>query len=389
MKILFVSNDPSLFVAESASRARMRAYAAAIGELHILSSAPPNAKEEQEGSLFFHPINAWKLFRVRALAKRAHELILAHGIEIVSAQDPFEHGLAALRATRGTNAKLHVQVHTDFLSPWFVRSGNWRSPRVRMPFLNRWRRRVADRVLPAASGIRAVSMRIKDSLVQRYGSRIPEPSVIPITVSSEVPERVLLPAHPFTFALIAVGRLEPEKRIEDILAALRLVVAHYPMVGLFIVGTGSERGRLERMTRSLGLEEHVLFLGERADARALMASAQAFIQASAYEGYGRTLIEAALAKIPIITTDVGIVGEVFKGYEDVLAVPVADPTALSLSIVGFIEDVSVRQELPRRAEAAARAHLATVGDVPQRIADNLARTFAKDNQFNDHKPARS
>ena len=308
MKVLFVSNDPTIFVATSAAHARMRAYAAFIGELHIVSAAPRGAREEQEGNLFLHPVHSWKLFRIRALASRAHALIIKYGIEVVSAQDPFEHGLAALRALRDTNAKLHVQVHTDFLSPWFVRSGNWRSPQGRVPFLNRYRRRLAGRVLPAAAGIRAVSERVKASLVERYGPRIGEPSVIPIAVNATVPPPVLLPAHPFTFALIAVGRLEPEKRIEDILAALKLVVGHYPMVGLFIVGDGRERVRLERMTRALKLEENVIFLGERPDARALMGRAQAFIQASAYEGYGRTLIEAALAKVPIITPDVAIVG---------------------------------------------------------------------------------
>ncbi|MEK7114366.1 MAG: glycosyltransferase, partial [Patescibacteria group bacterium] len=292
-------------------------------------------------------------------------------INVVSAQDPFEHGLAALRAVHGTSAKLHIQVHTDFLSPWFVNSGNWRSPRVRMPFLNRYRRRIADQVLPMASGIRVVSERIKLSLLERYGSRISEPSVIPVMVDATVPKPVRLPAHDFTFALISVGRLEPEKRIEDILAALKLVMLHYPMVGLFIVGGGNERRKLERIARSLGIRNNVIFLGNRPDARGLMAHAQAFIQASAYEGYGRTLIEAALAKVPVITTDVGIVGEVFKGYEDVLAVPVADPTALSLAIVGFIEDVAVRQGLPMRAEAAARAHLAAVGDIPTRIVADL------------------
>jgi glycosyltransferase involved in cell wall biosynthesis len=355
----------------------MRAYATAIGELHIVSSAGAGAREEQEGNLYLHPVYSWKFFRVRALTARAHMLILEYAIDVVSAQDPFEQGLAALRASRGTNAGLHIQVHTDFLSPWFVRSGNWRSPRVRMPLLNRYRRQIADSVLPEASAIRVVSERVKSSLTARYGSRISEPSVIPVAVDRAVPAPARLPAHPFTFALIAVGRLEPEKRVEDILAALKLVVAHYPMVGLFIVGSGRERGRLERMTRSLKLGKHVIFLGERSDARALLGSAQAFIQASAYEGYGRTLIEAALARVPIITTDVGIVGEVFKGYEDVLAVPVADPTALSLGIVGIIEDTTVRQALPMHAEAAARAHLEAVGDLPARIAADLDRVIKK------------
>lgn len=375
MKVLFISNDPSIFNPASEAYARMRSYAALIGELHIISSAPRSAAPVNDGPLHLHPVTTMRLFRIGALVHRAKAIIRKYDIEVVSAQDPFEHGLAALRATRATTAKLHIQVHTDFLSPWFVRSGNWRSPRVRMPLLNRLRCRWADKVLPRADGIRVVSERIKESLLLRYGSRIKEPAVIPIAVDTSVPEPVLLPKHPFTFSLIAVGRLEPEKRVEDILAALKLVVVHYPMVGLFVVGDGRERGRLERMTHRFGLGNHVMFLGHHADARGLMRSAHVFIQASAYEGYGRTLIEAALAKIPIVTTDVGIVGEVFKGYEDVLSAPVADPTALSLGIVGFLEDTNVRLTLPMHAEETARAHLAAQGNIPERIRDDLARTL--------------
>ena len=376
MKALFISNDPTIFDTTSAARARMRSYAALMDELHIVSAAGPNAREELDGKLFLHPVYAWKMFRVRALASRARAIISERGVEIVSAQDPFEHGLAALRAVSGTKAKLQVQVHTDFLSPWFVKSGNWRSPRVRMPLLNRARRRIADRVLPAASGIRVVSERIKDSLVARYGPRILEPSVIPVAVDATVPAQLPLPAHAFSFALIAVGRLEPEKRIQDILAAVASVLRRYPMIGLFIAGEGRERKNLENMARKLGIARSVIFLGNRPDARGLMASAQAFIQASAYEGYGRTLVEAALAKVPIITTDVGIVGEVFKGYEDVLSVPVADPSALSNGIVGLIEDNAVRQELPIHAEETARAHLAAAGDIPARIVADMKRLVA-------------
>jgi len=373
MKVLFISNDPSIFEENSSARARMHGYAR-MGELHVLSLAGWGAKKGQEGNLFLHPVHRiWKYFRVSVLAHRAHRLIRKYGIEVVSAQDPFEHGLAALRAIRGTNAKLHVQVHTDFLSPWFTKGGSWRNPRASM--LNRYRQKIADRVLLRADGIRAVSERVKKSLIQRYGSQIPEPSVIPITVSAEVPACIPLPKHSFTFSLIAVGRLEPEKRIEDILVAMKSIIRKYPMIGLFIVGEGRERRRLIQIVRMLNLEGHVIFLGARSDAWGLMQGAQAFIQASAYEGYGRTLIEAALARVPIITTDVGIIGEVFKVREDVLATPVADSKALSASIVNIIEDTFVRQQLPMHAEATARAHLAAVGDVSVRIAEDLARTL--------------
>lgn len=375
MKVLFVSNDPAIFNSANPARERMRLYAAAIGELHIVSAAPAGTEELQEGGLFLYPAHSSKLMRVFALEKRAHALILERHIEVVSAQDPFEHGLAAMRAVRGTNAKLHIQVHTDFLSRWFTRSGNIRSPKVRMPFLNRIRRRIAHRVLPQADGVRVVSERIKRSLLEYYGASIREPVVIPVPVPFIMPDRVPLPAHPFTFSLIVVGRLEPEKRIEDILQALKLVAGHYHMVGLFIVGDGSERPRLERMAHRLGIAPYVVFLGNRTDAWGLMRSAQVFIQASAYEGYGRTIVEAALAQMPIITTEVGVVGEVFRGYQDVLSAPVADPTALSLHIVGLLEDNQVREELARNAEAAARRHLAAAGDIPARIAADLGHTL--------------
>jgi glycosyltransferase involved in cell wall biosynthesis len=367
MKVLFISNDPTIFVATSPARARMRAYAVAIGELHIVSPASRGAVYKQEGGLFLHPIHAWKIFRVRALTKQARMVIFEHQIEIVSAQDPFEQGLTALRAISGTSAKLHIQVHTDFLSPWFMKGS------MRMTFLNMYRCKIADTVLPSAAGIRVVSERVKTSLVARYGSRISEPSVIPVMIDSTLQGPVPLPEHHFNFTLIAVGRLEPEKRIEDILNALKLIILSYPMVGLFIAGEGSERKKLEKMACDFGLSGNVIFLGERPDARSLMRSAHVFIQASAYEGYGRTLIEAALAGIPIITTDVGIVGDVFKNGKEVLAVPVADPMALARAIVEIIEKNSLRQALPINAEFAARAHLATVGDLPSRLYEDFVK----------------
>ena len=371
MKVLFVSNDPSI-LEDGPTRARMRAYRDALGELHIITPAP-RTEVIHDGTLHIYGINTHRFWRAHALEKQARALILEHGIHVVSAQDPFEQGIAALRAVQGTPAKLHIQVHTDFLSPWFVRAGNFRSPVVPTPAINRVRRALADQVLPCAQGVRVVSERIKRSLIARYGAGITEPVVIPIETSRTPATPVALPKHPFTFALITVGRLEPEKRIEDIIAALISLKDQYPAVGLFIVGEGRERSRLERMVRDARLTDRVIFLGARVDAPGLMASAQAYIQASAYEGYGRTLVEAALAGVPIITTDVGIVGEVFRGYEEVLAAPVADPAALALHIRGLVEDMRARTELSMHAKTAVEKHLTETDASAAAIAQDLAR----------------
>lgn len=376
MKALFISNDPSIFRPDSPTRERMRAYAAAIGTLHILSRAPRGAVEVQEGALFLHPLPDGKISSLLSLTSSAQALILREGMDIVSAQDPFEYGWCALQAVRGTGAKLHIQVHTDFLSPWFVGSDVFRSMHIPVSHLNRLRMRIARRVLPHAHGIRVVSERIRASLIKAYGESIPDPIVLPISVGTEVPETVPLPAHTFGFAFMTSGRLEPEKRIEDIFMALGKIARHYPSVGLVVVGEGSERKKLELLAKKLHLTERILFMGEQGkSAWGLMKSAHAFVQASAYEGYGRTLIEAALAKIPIVTTDVGIVGEVLKGYEHVLATPPGDSENLAAHMRSLIIDHQLRRTLMMNAEQAVKEHLSLYTNLPERLAKDLEHTL--------------
>ncbi len=374
MKALFVSNDCSIFDPGSATRERMRSYAAAIGELHIVSRAPEGALQITEGPLTLHPVVAGKLFYLGTLEKKIRELTLAHGIEVVSAQDPFEHGRAAMRAIRGVPAKLHLQIHTDFLSPWFVRSGVFRSMKVPAPAINRVRLQIASDIIPRADGVRAVSERVASSVSVTYG--VPMPSVVPVPVSTDLPAPLPLPPHNFSFAFLTCSRLAPEKRIEDILMALGRLGLHHDTVGLVIIGDGPERKKLEELTAKLGLTQRVLFMGEQKDARAYMASANAYIQASAYEGYGRTLIEAALARIPIITTDVGIVGEVLKGYEDVLSTPPGDTANLAAHMEALIRDHQLRLSLVMNAEHSVRNHLAAYPDIPAAIAEDLTHALA-------------
>ena len=360
MKALFISNDPKIFEPGSAVAARLAAYAAAIGDLYVVSVGHRSARESHLGALHLYPVFAPRFWRVRALARRARALIKGQGIAIVSAQDPFEHALAALRAVRGTSAKLHIQIHTDFLSPYFARES-----------LRNWMRvRLAGRTLSQAAGIRVVSERIKKSLMARYGAHIKEPVVIPIALDANVPAPLAFPKH-FPFTLITASRLTGEKRISDILRALRRAHKRYPGVGLVILGDGPERVNLANEATSLGLNKAVTFLGYRADALALMQSATGYIQASAYEGYGAALIEAALAKLPIITTDVGIVGEVLVPDQDAFVCPVADINCLTTKIETLVADNTLRLRIGHSAEAHARAHLASVGEVAKRIAEDL------------------
>ncbi len=376
MKVLFVSNDPLIFDPESAVRVRMRLYAEAIGTLHIVSRGPAAAEtvireELANGSvLVLHRLVASKARALLGAPKTIRTIVEEEGIEVVSAQDPFEYGWIAKEAVKGTTAKLHLQVHTDFLSPGFVEGFS------RMALLNRVRVLIADRVLPNAHAIRAVSVRIRNRMLAHYGMKIVKPVIIPVPMHTDVHfDAVALPLHDFSFTILAVGRLEEEKRFQDIIRALTGVHALYPKVGLFIAGDGRQRAALHKLAADLEISDRVVFLGNRSDIRGLMKSADLFVQASAYEGYGLTLLEAALAQVPIVTTDVGVVGEILKKDRDVVVVPFSNPASLAHEIVELIEDADKRRALRESAVHTVQEYLQTNPSSPSEIARNLEQVL--------------
>ncbi|HEC94028.1 MAG TPA: glycosyltransferase [Candidatus Kaiserbacteria bacterium] len=377
MKVLFISNDPTIFEPKSVARARMKTYASAIGELHILSRAAQHT-EVQDGNLYLHGLRPLPTIVGRALffytlLRHAQALVSRHHIEVVSAQDPFEHGWVAMHAVRATSAKLHIQIHTDFLSPFFTVNS----------FKNKVRIHIANAVIPKADGIRVVSEWIRHQIIERYGKSIPNPTVISIVVPTATSVHVTqphyppLPKFPFTFVLMAIGRLEKEKRIGDsIRVVARLVQKKYP-VGLLVVGEGSQRKALKHIANTLGVKDRIIFLGNRSDVSELLKNtAQAFIQTSAYEGYSRTYFEAALSGTPMIVTDVKVMGDVFVHNKSALMCSVGDVECLAEQVATVIEDMQLRHTLAELAMMAVRRYIDSSGDIPKRIADDLSKTIS-------------
>ena len=367
MKALFLSSDASIPDIASATRLRMQGYADEIGELHVLIRSG-RTRTTSDGSIIIHEVRTNKWLAPLSLPGHARALIRKHGIEIVSAQDPFEHGLVGVSAVKGTSAKLHVQVHTDFLSPWFTHGYS------RLVLMNHVRSWIASYVLPRAHGIRAVAPRVKRSMIARYGTRIKEPSVIPVLIVDDNEEYAEV-ASPFPITLLVLGRLEPEKRFQDAIYALRELRKLHPDAGLVIAGEGSESKRLRHETEALGLSGWVRFLGMRSDVSQLMRASHVMLQTSAYEGYSRTLVEAARARLAIATTDVGIVGDVLIPNVHVLANHVADVVALTENVERLIADDAFRRSLTDSAYETISKHLATYENQAAMIAHDLRDTL--------------
>ncbi|MDD2941949.1 MAG: glycosyltransferase [bacterium] len=101
---------------------------------------------------------------------------------------------------------------------------------------------------------------------------------------------------------------------------------------LLIVGDGPLRGGLEELARELNVSQAISFLGFRDDVHELLAAADGFILTSRSEALPMSILEAALAGLYVISSDVGGVGEVIRDGETGALFPVGDVDGLASRI---------------------------------------------------------
>ena len=166
--------------------------------------------------------------------------------------------------------------------------------------------------------------------------------------------------------LLFVGRVAPNKKIEDLVRAFCAYQRYVePESRLFIVGEA--RGfehytrRLDEMVSHLRIDE-VVFAGAvtQAELNAYYRLAHAFVGLSEHEGYGAPLIEAMHFNIPVIAFDAGAVRETLQGGGILLTAKEPEVIAELLGMVctdaGFRASV-----LKTQARALARIRSVDIG----------------------------
>lgn len=107
--------------------------------------------------------------------------------------------------------------------------------------------------------------------------------------------------------ILSVGRLDPEKRVNNVIEGFRLLRARGHTARLVIVGSGSAKARLETQARQTGFFEDIVFHGKVTNTRQLQdiyRQASLFALSSYhYETQGLVLLEAAASGLPLVYCD--------------------------------------------------------------------------------------
>ena len=172
-------------------------------------------------------------------------------------------------------------------------------------------------------------------------------SVAPDTGAREqIRKELALPDAP----LVGVfSRLAPWKGQHVALQAIaKLPGVHGIIVGDALFGENDYAASLRELVAKLGIAERVHFLGHRSDVAELMRAVDVMVHPSVHpEPFGRTLVEAMLAGVPVIATDTGAASDILQGGKAGTLVRPDDADDIAAAIARVLAD-------PDSAEGSTR-----------------------------------
>ena len=230
---------------------------------------------------------------------------------------------------------------------------------------------ISDRLL-------AVGPQVRDDLLAAGIGRADQYEVIaPGLVDPDLPDRAWaraelgLPAQGPVFSMM--GRLTGIKRPDRFAAAVAQVAAQRPDAVFAVAGSGDRAEELAEAVRANSLP--IRMLGWRSDVTTVLAASDAMVLTSDNEGTPLSLIQAGMAGLPVVATDVGSVRDVVQG--DVTGILVA-PTdaAVAEGILRLLNDPALAERLGRQAHSFTRAAFGASAMAQQHA--RLYRTLAEE-----------
>jgi glycogen(starch) synthase len=309
---------------------------------------------------FTSDLVAWTLGLGHALVRAALPLLREWRPDVVHAHDWLvAHAAITVRDLAGV--PLVATVHATEAG----RHGGWLSAP-----LNRQVHSVEWWLANAADALVTCSHAMRDEVAGLFDV---DPDGITVLHNGIDPSGWTAPAHDPVRGrptLVTFGRLEWEKGIQDVIAALPAIRRAHPGTRLAVAGTGSHAAWLAQRARAARVRRAVTMLGhvDGAALVALLARASAVVLPSRYEPFGIVALEAAAVGAPLVASRAGGLGEVVLDGVTGLSFDPGDVAGCAAAVVAALDDPDAAA---RRADTA-RARLGTDFAWPTIAADTAA-----------------
>ena len=188
----------------------------------------------------------------------------------------------------------------------------------------------------------------------------PSPSCIPEKTSSR------------QVTLMHISNFRPLKRTDDVVRIFARVREALD-ARLVLVGDGPEYGRTRELVDTLGLSDHVRYVGVVDDVAPLLAAADLLLLPSETESFGLVALEAMASGVPVVASDVGGLPEVVQHGETGFLAPVGDVDAMAGYCLRILSDPADRRRFGEAARQRASEKFDFRNIIPQyeRIYERL------------------
>ena len=171
---------------------------------------------------------------------------------------------------------------------------------------------------------------------------------------------------PEKFLAIFAGRLEAEKRVEDLIQVWHYVRQQHTDANLLILGTGTQEERLKRIAK-----EGVLFRGVVDHVAPYLKTADIFVLPSIAEGLSNALLEALATGLPVVVTATGGTTDIVRHKVSGWLIRDYESKALLEGILAFLGDQALRENCAFEGRRYVTQNYALVN-----TADNLCKLYS-------------
>ena len=152
--------------------------------------------------------------------------------------------------------------------------------------------------------------------------------------------------------ILYVGRLVYEKGIQHLIAAMPKILSNYHDAKLIIAGRGGMMDELKAEARNLGLGNKVYFTGylDSKQVQKMYKCADVAVFPSTYEPFGIVALEAMLAGVPTVVSDVGGLNEIVNHGVDGMKSYAGNPNSIADSVTALLYDHQLAANVSKKAK---------------------------------------
>ena len=279
-------------------------------QVHFITYAMPFRLDSYHNNIFYHevempnyPLFEFQLYTL-ALASKMVDVIRYENLDILHVHYAIPHATSAYLAKQIIRKERDIKVVTTLhgtditligLEPSFL-------PLVKF-------------AIEESDAVTSVSRFLREKTLTNFNIKNKEIDVIPNFIDTTFYKRCEDCDVRRQYApngekiLMHISNFRPVKRVADTVRVLHEVLKTVP-AKLILVGDGPERSDAERLSRELGIAEHVRFLGKQTGLPQILSAADVFLLPSQSESFGLAALEAMSCGVPVVATSSGGIPEV-------------------------------------------------------------------------------